>query len=389
MTPPKPERMGRARGWRLALAAGLLGYAGLAAASGLDRLAATSFAAEQLTPAAFRVIAEARTAERLIESGIPESALASAERLVARDPLASGSAALLGATLLGRGQTAKADQAFRLAAGRGWRDARTQLYWLRVGLAQDEPKLAALRFGALARQWPQAAAVGQIAAVFEATPQGRLALAERIAAGDRWALGYAQPGEAVAAAQLTGRAEVLLSAAALGKRLGCAQIAPLIGRLIDSDALRAARLWQGHCPGAAAPGALTDPAFAQAAFAGPRAPFEWEFPGNGALRLDFETAPGGRNLQVSTSAALTLAFAAQRVTVAPGRYRLRSDSTGQQGLLASLSCRREFEQAAPVAVRGGVAELVFAGTCAAPWLQLWLKPGPGSLVVKRVKLYPR
>ena len=209
------------RSWRLALGVAVLGYALLAAGSGLDRLSATSYAAEQATPAPFRVIAEARAAERLIESGIPESALDPAQRLVARDPLGSGSAALLGAALLGQGKAGPADQAFRLAAQRGWRDARTQLYWLRVALAQGEPKLAALRFGALARQWPQAPAVGQIALVFEANPAGRQALAERIAAGDRWAADYAQPGEAIAPAQLAGRAEVLLTAAGLGTKLGC------------------------------------------------------------------------------------------------------------------------------------------------------------------------
>ena len=58
------------RSWRLALGVAVLGYALLAAGSGLDRLSATSYAAEQATPAPFRVIAEARAAERLIESGI-------------------------------------------------------------------------------------------------------------------------------------------------------------------------------------------------------------------------------------------------------------------------------------------------------------------------------
>jgi hypothetical protein len=371
--PARPDR----RSWRLALSAAALAYAGLAAGSALDRLAATSFAAEHATPVPLRVTAEAKAAERLIESGIPESALAPAQRLVARDPLGSGSAALLGAALLGQGQAGRADRAFRLAARRGWRDARTQLYWLRVALAQGEPKLAALRFGALARQWPQAVAVGQIATAFEATPEGRLALAERIAAGDRWASAYAQPGEAVPLAQLGGRAEVLLAAAGLGTQLGCAQIAPLVNRLIEGDGARAARLWQGHCPGAAAPGSLSDPDFNRASFAGPPVPFEWGFPGDGALQVDLVgTGSDGVALHVANRGAMKLAFAVQRVVASPGRYRLRILGEPVSGtLLASLSCRREFSQALPQTVAGGNGVLAFTGGCAAPWLQLWLSAG--------------
>jgi hypothetical protein len=307
---------------------------------------------------------------------------------VARDPLGTGSAALLGAALLGRGETERADRAFRLAAQRGWRDPRTQLYWLRVALVQGEHKLAALRFGALARQWPQASAITQVASAFEASAEGRLALAERIAAGDRWAAAYAQPSPAIPAAQLTGRAQVLLAAAGFGKRLGCTEISPLVSRLIDSDAVGAARLWHAHCPEAGAPGKLTDPGFDRTSFAGSRVSFEWEFPGDGALQVEFASPSGGeRTLQASNSSALTLAFAVQRIALAPGTYRLQiSGKPGQDRVLASLSCRREFIHATPLAVVAGRANLTFAGSCGAPWLQLWLTPGSDPVVLDRVEL---
>lgn len=382
----KPDR----RGWRLARSVALLVYAALAGASGADRLASTNFAAERAAPGMFRVAADARTADRLIEAGIPESALAPAQRLVARDPLGTSSVALLGAALLGQGEAARADRAFRLAARRGWRDPRTQLYWLRVALTQGEYRLAALRFGALARQWPNAPAIGQVAAAFEASPQGRLALAERIAAGDRWAAAYAQPSEAVAVTALSGRAEVLLLVPALGAQLGCAAIAPLVGRLIENDPLRAAKLWHGHCAGAGAPGSLTDTSFAQASFAAPGGPLAWEFPGDGALQLGFIASRAQRSLQVTNSGPLTIAFAAQRVVLGPGRYRLRVTGGPANGpVLASLSCRRELMNAVPVSIRAGGAELAFAGTCAAPWLQLWLAPGSGPVVLDSVELTPR
>jgi hypothetical protein len=98
----------------------------------------------------------------------------------------------------------------------------------------------------------------------------------------------------------------------------------------------------------------------------------------------------GRNLQAANNGAITLPFAAQRVALVPGGYKVTISGAVPPGaLFASLSCRREFEHAGPVAVRAGAAELAYSGPCGAPWLQLWLAPSSGPVVLQRVDLERR
>jgi hypothetical protein len=374
---------------RSALAAlAVLVYLGLAAATALDRLAPDHFAAERAVPEPFRVRTLAVQSNRLIEAGIPASALPGAQRLMARDPLATDSAALFGAAQLGTGNAALADRAFRLSARLGWREPRTQIYWLRTALAQGRPDLAALRFGALARQWPAAPAIAQMAALFEASPAGQLALARRIAAGDRWAQAYAQPFEELNPQDLARRAQVLQLAAGLGARLGCETAAPFVRRLAEPDPLVAARLWHGHCPLAPVPGQLGDPGFEQVPLATALTPFGWELPGEGALAVDqVEAGQQGHALEVANSGAVLLAFAAQRVPRGAGRYRIALASNARAGVLAaSLSCPRDRAGSAPQALAGNAVELAFAGPCAAPWLQLWIAGGSGPVTIDNVTI---
>ena len=378
-----------ARAAMVALA--VLGYLALAGATSLDRLARDHFWAERAVPAPFRVRALAVAADRLVEAGIPGSALPSAQLLLTRDPLATDAPALFGAAQLGKGNAVLADRAFRLSARLGWRDARTQVYWLRTALEQGRPDLAALRFGALARQWPAAPAIAQMAALFEASPEGRTALARRIAGGDRWAVAYAQPFGELRPEDLSRRAQVLLLAAGLGGRLGCDAIAPYVRRLAEPDPRGAAVLWHGHCPQAPEPGKLSDGGFEQARFERALTPFDWEFPGEGALSVGFVTSgKAGRALEVANSGAVLVVFAAQRMPLAKGRYRLGLTSDARPGALsASLSCRRDRAAAGPQPLAQSAVELAFDGSCAAPWLQLWIAGGSGPLTLDAVTLQPR
>ena len=392
----KPDRDGRSLALRfdartLLVALAVLGYLALAGATALDRLAADHYWAERNVPEPFRSRALAVAANRLVEAGIPASALPSAQQLLARDPLATDAAALFGAAQLGKGDAALAERAFRLSARLGWRDARTQIYWLQSGLAQGRPDLAALRFGALARQWPAAPAIAQMAARFEATPEGRLALARRIAAGDRWATAYAQPFGELAVEDLARRAQVLQLAASLGGRLGCGAIAPYVRRLAEPDPRGAAQLWSGHCPQAPQPGTLGDGGFELAQLETALTPFGWEFPGEGALSVGFvPNGKSGRALEVANSGAVLMVFAAQRLPLGAGHYQLDLTSGARPGVLsASLSCRRDRAAAAPLPLAQGTTELAFDGSCAAPWLQLWIAGGSAPATLDDVSLQPR
>lgn len=371
---------------------GALIYAGLAVASGFDRIAASAPAAAALVPQALQT--GALTGLLRGQGAAPQLPLA--ERLVSRAPARAEAVSLLGTARLAKGDLEGADRAFRIAALYGWRDAPTQLYWLQTALTAERYDLAALRFDALARQWPDAPAVAQAAAAFDITAEGRAALTERIVAGAGWARVYALASEGEDAAALARRAEVLLAAGRGGRKLGCADIARSVSAMGATDIAAAAALWRAHCPDAASDGAVSDGGFDRISTQAPLNSFEWELPGDGALST-FAVMQGASDkaLSIASASALTLPFARQQIPLPPGRYRLSwssdaGDPVAAARLQASLSCRTERLQAellpAPLIDGRQSMELTVKGACAAFWLQLWIAPGSGSITIDDVAL---
>lgn len=371
---------------------GALIYAGMAIASGFDRVAASAPPVAALVPDALKT--GALTGLLRGQGAAPQLPLA--ERLVSRAPARAEAVSLLGTARLARGDPAGADRAFRVAALYGWRDAPTQLYWLQTALAAERYDLAALRFDALARQWPAAPAVAQAAAAFDITAEGRAALTERILAGASWARVYALASEGDDAAALARRAEVLLSAGRGGRKLGCADIARTVNSLGTTDITAAAALWRVHCPDAAPHGAISDGGFDRVSAQAPLTSFEWELPGDGALStFAVSQDASGKALSIASTSALTLPFARQQIPLAPGRYRLSwssdaGDPTAAARLQTSLSCRTEREQSelrgAPLVDGKQSLDLTVKGACAAFWLQLWIAPGTGAITIDDVTL---
>jgi len=354
----------------------LLAYLLTALGLGFDRIADADPRLANLVPGPAQVGILEERADRFVEAGVPGSALADAELLVRRDPVSLHGTGLLGAARLGRGDQRGADAAFRIAARLGWRDARTQLYWLRLALARQDHARAALHYAALARQWPDAPAIINISALFEATAAGRSALASRIAAGDSWALAYAAPPEGSSPQAVLNHAKVLGEAAGLGRILGCETIAPLARSLVPIDPAEALRVWRAHCPDEGFGGLLHDGDFRAARPDASLGPFAWEFAADGAfdLRLEPEGA-AARSVVTRNDGAILRAFAAQRVVLGQGGYRVWLKQGSSASLLfASLSCGRDRLAAQPVALTGMSANLEFPGGCPAPWFQLWLAP---------------
>lgn len=385
-------RARRRKSHGIGLAIAIVAYLALATGAGLDRLAADRPELYRLVPEPLRDQALRDRATRFVEAGIPGSALEPATALVGRHPLGTESSALLGTARLAVGDTTGAERAFRVAARLGWRDARTQIYWLRAALALGDWDRAALRFGALARQWPHAPAIAEVATIFESSLAGRRALAHRIAAGETWAEAYAAPVAETTSNRLAGRAGVLIQVAQEGRKLGCEPVAGMVSALAATNAAMAAQLWRSHCAEAALPGTLTDSTFARAQLYRVRTPFEWQFPGDGAVNLVLVPSGRGKHVEVRNSGPLTLPVAAQQLDLGPGRYRLSWINRQSGGTVqASLSCRRERAHALPRAGsamggREGVI-LAFDGACAAPWVQLWI--GPGSTAsIATVELEP-
>ena len=381
------------RGAVLLLAAG---YVGLSTVLALDRAASADPALGRWVPAPFRQAALASQGQALLRASQPGQLLPLATALVRRDPLHPQAAGLLGLARLAQGDARGADAAFRNAARLGWRDPVTQVYWLQSALTAGDWPRAATRFTAIARQWPAAPAIDQLSAQFEADPRGQMLLARQVADGSNWVSAYARPQPGQSPQRIARRAAVLIAAAGLGQRLGCPTIAPMVVALAPDQPALASRLWAAQCPRAARPGLINDAGFEQAVAAAGQTPFDWQFPGNGAVQTDIAPDQSGSPaLQAATTAAALTPLAMQRIVLPGGRYLVSWAESGiapgrPSRLAASLSCRTERELADPQYGQGqagrGAAALIFAGDCPAPTLQLWITPGTAPVSIDDVAL---
>lgn len=376
----------------------LLGYCGLAVATALDRAAEDSVRIAALVPEPFQQRALAREASRLREADQAAAALPLAEKLVARDPMSFDSVGHLATARFARQDVAGALAAFRVSAALGWRDALTQAFWLQASLRAGDFDNAALRFGSLIRQWPKAPVIDQLSALFERDPKGREALAKRIAAGAPWAAAYAAPVIGQGPEQLQSRAQVLIAAAEYGAKLGCDPVVAMTSGLSEDYPIIAAQLWRSHCARAAGAGKVGNGRFADLDKVLTPSPFDWRFPSDGALEVAFvNSGDGSQALQVRSGSAARLPVAYQMIPLTAGRYRITwtsdaNDKAAADHILASLSCKLDRQSAKPVAanwVDGRHSlEMDFAGGCAAPFLQLWLSPGPSTFQIDNVALAP-
>jgi hypothetical protein len=247
----------------LAAVLGLL-YGGLALVNGADRVAATKVSKAERLPRALAVEALGVAGERAIADARYDDALAIAQRAVRRAPIEPSSAALLGAAWLGKGDADRAREAFTVAGRLGWRVPLTQIYWMREALDAGDVRIAALRLDALLRQQPALLREDQLLAPIEVTPEGRAALAARLATRPPWLADYLNDhGDASRDAMLR-RAAVLgllaMPRPGLGQRLGCDAIRPMVARLeVLGELVVAQRVSQDHCaankPSATLPGA--------------------------------------------------------------------------------------------------------------------------------------
>lgn len=393
-----PAGSGRRIAVLAVLTALLLGYGYLAVVTALDRAAASSAPLASFVPDQFQQRTLASEALRLREADQAAAALPLAVRLVARDPMSFDSVGHLATARFARNDVAGALAAFRVSAALGWRDAYTQAFWLQAALGAGDFGNAALRFGALARQWPRAPVIDQLSALFEADARGRAALASQIATGASWATTYATPVMGQSAEQMLGRANVLVTAAGMGANLGCDRIVAMTTGLAQSFPDAAAQLWRSHCPRAAVAGAVSNGRFVDLNAISVPSPFDWKFPGDGALELEFvNSGDDTQALQVRSGNAARVPVAQQMVPLRAGSYRLSwtsdaPDAATAARMLVSLSCQLERQRAEPVPA-GWVdgrhsIELAFDGACQAPYLQLWLAPGSAVVQWDNIALVP-
>ena len=375
-----------------------LGLATLAWGSAIDRMTRAAPALARIVPEPLRANAWRAEATLALQQK-SRSAEALAMRAVMADPIDPASSSLLGAARFAQADGPGAAAAFRVAGTLGWRDQPTQLYWLLAALQATDYRVATERLDALLRQAPNYPQGGMLLGQLGATPGGRAALAERLAARSNWFHVYLTTFDGVSPAQLADRAAVLDEPALAPAKVTCTEIGPLAGALYGQDrAGEARRLWRSHC--GAREALLADGGF-DAARLNETSPFAWQFMGEGGLdlRLDPAAKGAGRsNVGQALVAASTLpqrrVIAVQSVQLGAGRYRLawRANAAGgapTARITARLTCKRGEGAWPESAVRSDgrrTALVAVPPGCPVQWLELALDPGSGAVTLEEVRL---
>ncbi len=381
---------------RLAIS-GLAGVYALSVwGSGLDRISQTQPMVSRLVPAPFRAASDRADASRALLQGNAEAARIAALKAVKSDPLHRQPAALLGTALLAKGQFPEAENAFRIAAGFGWREPLTQAYWYEAAIDQRDYARAAERVDAMLRANPSMPEIDQLLAPMTGNMQGRAALARRMAADTSWLDRYLDPPSRGDDALMSSRSTMIVAAGDAGLVLGCIRPARFATALINRGMRAGAEaVWRVHCPQQAPEEGLVDGGFEHVAATTDTTPFGWQRRGSGDLSLRFMSSGGGQAASVANSGAVSRIFLAQAVSLAQGNYLLRAnvrhDGSGAGGrIVASLDCGSGAKL--PVRVDGNIAtggQLLVARECAGETLALWIKPGSGEVVIDDAELVAR
>lgn len=372
---------------RLAATAGILLFAALAFASGMDRMSAASPGLARLVPQLLRAQAERTEARLALARMDRDRALSAARAAVLADPVAPDSTALLGTALLVAQRFDAAEQAFRVAARFGWRDPITQRYWFQAALQAGDYARAADRADALLRAHPRLADAEQLLAPLERDPRGRAALHQRMAARPPWLASYVAAAGNLSDETLDRRSETLAALAASGVRLGCEQTRGFVTAALERGAReQAQRVWTGHCPGAQLAQGLADGGFEQLA-ASSASPFGWTLRRSGDLSIRLpEDADRGHFLRLRNNASVSRLVLLQALSLAPGRYRL--EGTGTAGrFAASLGC--EETPPLPRMVSGDLAaggQELRVQDCSRLTLGIWLRPGSAEAELDDLRL---
>ncbi len=367
----------------------LLAYGALAVFSGLDRLSLAAPGMAALVPTGLQAQAARSDAALLLSRERPNQALVSARRAVAADPLDPAASALLGGAQLMLGREHQAEQAFRVAARFGWRDAMTQAYWFEAAMQAGDLPRAVDRADALLRAHPNQAVAERVLPPLEATAAGRRALVRRMADRPQWIDGYLEVPADATPALIARRNATLLALAQRGTRLGCERVAGFVAQAAARGPRAAAeQVWVAHCPGARPVAGLADGEFdrfdREAAAA-----FGWKAVASGDVGLRMvEGGAGRRSLAARNSAAVSRMVLRQSLALPPGAYRLTVRSAPGR-FAGSIGC--DAEPPLPSRSNGDPAaggQVLQIGQCHRLELALWLRPGVDEVPLDTVALNP-
>jgi hypothetical protein len=369
-------------------------YAAAALGSGLDRMSEARPEMAVATPEVFHTFAARRLAFDDLRRNRPDSAVSHAQRAVQRDPLDAQSSGLLGAALLAAGKNDSARAAFTVAGALGWREPLTQSYWMGVALEQGDLRIAAQRLDAILRQAPQYEGRQQMVALFEASPEGREQLVERLADAPVWRGSYFQDVHQLSPLNRKLRAEVALRLSEDAKVRDCSLVSGLSSVLTnEADFALGHRVWRAHCLPPGQQGFVNNGGFEFSGLVRPKNAFDWVWTEDGAVELGLGQVPGffGQALSLTNRAPGYRVGATQLMALAPGRYRVSwraRNVSGQPGTGISVSVACDPNAlatlpAVPVNTRTEQfsAQFNITAGCSGQWLKLGIAEGGESVTV--------
>lgn len=338
--------------------------------------------------------ARAKAALAFVRSG-PASAIDFARRAVMSDPLSAQAVSMLGRAQLYSERYTEAHKAFEVSGQLGWRDVMTQIYWLDQALQESNYTVAAERLDALLRQSPDIENRDELLSVVAATPEGRIALAERLKLSPRWARGLVTLVNDIPVEQLLQRSDLMRRT---GKGVwDCSASQAISQKFISIGMLDEAQsAWRLNC--LSSNSLVYDGGFEEVDTLAVTTAFDWQLYNRGDAYIALtQDARGNHSLALEVNAARSLAIIRQLVVLKPGRYRLgwrtpETSANQARAVRVSLTCQPDLGRAMEgTAVPGKpdswTNDFAIGAECPAWVLVFWLAP-KSSVQLDDVTLEP-
>ncbi len=313
----------------------------------MDREARRNLVIARKVPDIFRGYALEPLASDAYRRGDAEAGLALSRQMVERRPVPAESLSLLTNGLISTGREDAALPALLLSAQRGWRDRFTQRLMITVATQSGDWTVAAQRLVALWRQGDRGDRIGDLTQAVLSRPEGWAAFRNQIGGPEPWSTDFLL----WAGPYLPGAAVRDISSAMAKQHVAvdCSRLSSRTKELVRAGRTQAAEgLWRALC----ANGRFTHPGdFAfKGLDDGSSGPFDWQFPQQAGLRVDFASDGGHTVLQYSNSEPFRGVVAKRGATVAPGRHVARVDAHsnaegGSRALTLGLMCFSETGEA--------------------------------------------